>query len=358
MTYFLFFSAICLGLIFPKSKIASGYILVCLYLLAAFNNQNVDYYSYTISYKNSSISSGYRYLGYTYFSQFFSSRGVTYEDYLKILFFIILLILYVAICLSCSKPNIVLALFTIFPFGVDVVQVKAFSSEVLSLLSVIILINALSDKHQDCKNLFLYFVSAILILAAGSMHYSALYYLVVEFVFVLLAKRHNYTRKILVLLIVIAGVLSSGLIPFALKMGARFGLISNMDYLSQWGIRSTRLGFLVTFTGVILLLLSTVHRSGDNADYSKTVLMRRFLFASVFLFPLLMINWSYDRLIRVYAIILYIYFANKKRNFVIPVRQLCSIIVLLFFIMYMYGIDIFTAYEGTLGAIFSHSLLF
>ena len=357
MTYFLFFSAILVGLIFKKSKIAGAYILLSLYTLSAFNYHNADYYAYTISYRHSS-SSEFRYFGYSVITNFFFFFLIPYEDYLKIIFVIILVMLYFAVNLITNKPNLVLALFTIFSFGIDAIQIKAFSSEVLSLLSIVIIIKLLSLNHDEKHRKYLYIIAFALSIAGSLLHYSGIYYVAIEIVYLLIVHRKKIKRSILVILGLFALMLYSGLLPIVLRIGHSVGVISNIDYLSQWVVRKTRFGFIITFIGVFLLLASIAYKGDDSSDTPLQSVIREFLFTSVLILPLLIMNWTYDRLLRVYAILLYAYFANKRICAIISFKQVSSILVLLSFVSYMFYIDIFMSYEGTLGAIFKYSLLF
>ena len=333
-----------------------------MYFLAAFNYDNADYYSYTLSYNQAiSIGADYRYLGYSSWVHLFGSRGITYSQYLLFSYAFTFTVLFVAIRILTDKPNPVLAYYLIFSFGVDVVQLKALYSEVIALLGIsIILKRVIADKKEKVDYKIL--IGFILCFVSMLFHFSGAFYIVACGIYYIMKNRENISKRIFIFLGLSLILIYSGLLPNILNFANRLGIISNFDYLIQYGQRSTRWGFLITYVGVFLLVGACWQKSDSFINKDKTRLdqdvLRQFIITALLLLPLLLINWAYDRLIRIYMVLMYIYFVNKPKTNIVTGRQALSYITFISAIAYFYYIDISSTFDRTLGAILRYNSLF
>lgn len=362
ITYVLFASVIIVGLIFQRSRIASAYILSALYLLAAFNYMNADYVSYTMSYQQTSAAVfEYRYIGYSFFIHFFGSRGFSYSMYLKVVFVLLIAIMFIAIRLLTDKPNAVLALFAIFPFAMDVVQVKAFYSEALAFLAVAILIRIMSENETVKINLKLIAALGIGILSV-LFHFSSIYYLIAGAMFCLIKDRKKLNSRVFIASVVTLFIIYTGCLSVILKVFNKIGLISNMGYLERYFEKSTRFGFLVTFVGVFLIigacLLSEEPEDTSDPVMKRQSLLRSFILTIYMVLPLLMVNISFDRLVRVYMMLMYIFFVNQPKTIDVNLKKTLSYVMFIGSIVFFFVFDIYSFYEGTLKAILDYSELY
>ncbi len=362
MTLVLLLSAIILGFLFEKSKAVSAYMLSVMYLLAAFNYDNADYSMYTISYANSAgFTYNFRYIGYSMFVHFFSSQGVPYSQYLKIAFIPIFIILYIAICKLTDRPNRVLALFLVFPFGIDYIQVKAFFSEAFGLLGIALLIDKLGNdmkKQVDFKLIcsMAFFVLSVL------FHFSGFFYVVVAAVFYCFRNKHWFNKAIIIASVVGFVAVLSGILARAMSIAGSIGIISDTEYLSGYATKATRLGFVVTFIPALLMVGACWFlfnsEESDERFNKKQVLIRQFMLTGLMVLPLLVMHMVFDRLARVYMIMMYSLFANAPRPKRITTKQFFAYAMFVVSIIWFFGIDILSAFDGTLLALLKNSDLF
>lgn len=365
ITYVLFASVIIVGLICQRSRIASAYILSALYLLAAFNYMNADYVSYTMSYQQTSAAVfEYRYIGYSLFIHFFGSRGFSYSMYLKVVFVLLIAVLFIAIRLLTDKPNGVLALFAIFPFAMDVVQVKAFYSEVLALFAIAILLRMLSGDSTRRFGIKLFFVIILGILSV-SFHFSSVYYLIVGILFYLIKDRRKLSSKVFIVSVATFVLVYSGSLAVIMRLASRIGVISNMEYLSRYFQRSTRWGFIISFAGVFLIMIAcalsdiSLEWTNDTDIFQKRQdLLRSFIMTVSMVLPFLMISVTFDRLLRIYMVLLYIYFINLPMTIEVNLRKILSYTAFVLSLVFYFVTDIYFVYDGTLFSILNYSELY
>lgn len=108
--------------------------IVILYILSAFNFQNQDYLNYFNTYKNP-LGAKHSEVLFKYIMFFFKKIGFDYSGFLVVIFAFEFLVLYFFI--KKHKINIFyLLIFTMYPFFLDVVQVRHFLAQVILLLCI------------------------------------------------------------------------------------------------------------------------------------------------------------------------------------------------------------------------------
>ena len=145
MTYILFISAVALGLIFKKSKICTAYILTVMILLSAFCYQCADLANYKVEYEQASGADSFRYIGYKYLLRLSTNAGLSWVQYRCVFYTVLFVILYIAIKLLTQNANIVLSLYMITYYGIDVIQMKSHFADVISFFAFAYLIKQISD---------------------------------------------------------------------------------------------------------------------------------------------------------------------------------------------------------------------
>lgn len=362
MTYFLLISAIILGCIFKKSKIVSVYILCSMYLLAAFNYDNYDYYSYTISYaKTASTTFDYRYFGYSMFEHLFSSRGLTYSEYLKFAFIIVFVVLYIAIRSLTDKPNQVLALFMIFPFGIDAIQLKALFSEVFGLLGIAFLFEDISLIRKSFKNRR-FVLSVICFLLSVLFHFSGAFNLAAVALFFLFRQKRWFNKTVILASLMGFVAVFSGILGKVMSIAGALGVISDTEYLSSYASRATNLGFIITFIPVLLMVGASwlIIRDDKKEEQSTTkqLIIRQFILTSLLVLPLLTMHMVFDRLARIYMILMYILFVNHPKLERLTIKQVFAYVMFVLSIAWFFFIDIYSTLDGTLLAVLNYSEIF
>lgn len=362
MTYFLFISSIILGFIFKKSKAVSAYILTSMYLLAAFNYDNYDYFSYTVSYaKTASTTFDYRYIGYSMFEHLFSARGLTYSEYLKFAFIIVFIVLYYAICKLTDKPNQVLALFMIFPFGIDAIQLKALFSEVFGLLGIALLFNDMCETKSLLKNRHLVMTIVCFVLSI-LFHFSGAFNLAAVVLFFFFRNKRWFNKTVIIASLVGFVAVYTGILGKIISIAGALGVISDTEYLSSYATKSTNFGFLITFIPVLLMVGACwlVVRE-DKKEEQLTIIqliIRQFVLTGLLVLPLLTMHMVFDRLARIYMILMYILFVNHPRLERLTIKQVSAYVMFVLSISWFFFIDIYSTLDGTLLAVLNYSEIF
>ena len=180
MIWFLYFAAIMFGLIAKKSKIVTIYIIIITSIIFGYasdipdlvgyrgvyncaGNINDIYYSY---YMNFEV--GYRYLGLIFYN-----LNLSFENFRMLLFLILFTIMALSINKLSNKPNVLLALYMVYPFPIEVIQARN------GLASCIVIIVMCNYIFRD-KNVFKYNIG---IFIASLFHSSALVYLIFNFMY-------------------------------------------------------------------------------------------------------------------------------------------------------------------------------
>ena len=203
MSYFLAVLLIFAGFIKRNSKIVAFLLFALLWVLFGWNTDNADYANYERGY--SSAHGAFRFnseVGFQLLYKLFILAGLEYKHFLIILSFIGLLIIYKTIKIYTENIAIVLALYLIFPFIIDVVQFRNF------LIMSIVLYGTHFIIEEKRRGTLIF---VILVLFATSIHYSALFYLF----FILIRQKNISSLTILSLIITVFGLITvfTDLIP-------------------------------------------------------------------------------------------------------------------------------------------------
>lgn len=362
MTLVLFGTAVILGLIFKKSRICTFYIVSVMFLLSAFRYYDADLDNYRINYNSiMSVKSDWvRYRGYALFIRFWTRLGLDFKQYMIIFYSLVIVILLIAITLLTSKVNEVLSFYLIFSFALDVVQMKSFIAEAISLLGIAILIRTLSeDEIPKKKKRISIGIFIVLCCLATFMHFSALFYLMGGVLLIIIKNKNRFRKKIIGLSLAAAGMIYIGILPLIVKCAHALGILDDVHYLLHWVVRSTRLGFVVPIILVLLVVLSTFciteRESKENLQQRN---INNYMITICFMIPLLVMNVGYNRLIRVYMILMYISFANRLRDGKATPKGIVGYLFFYISIGYAFWIDVYPVYESTLGALFSYNGIF
>lgn len=135
-----------------------------MWLLFGWNRWNADYYGYQQTYYSiGSYNVFYEYfeqfeIGYRYFCRFMFSLGVDYDTFLIIYSLIGLLLIGSTIIKFTNKPGYVLALYFIYPFLMDIVQIRNFMAMAFIIFGIRYLFS--SRKVDQFKYVFFVFLAA------------------------------------------------------------------------------------------------------------------------------------------------------------------------------------------------------
>ncbi len=318
MQYILFFLLILLGVVFPKSKFLTGLILFMDWIMFAFTRGQADFEVYRIYFdrasmnpfeKNAftSVESGYQFI--CAFSR--DVLNINFESFWAVFSAISLLLLFVTIKRYTNRCALVLALFSMFPLLISIVQWRMW-------LGISVIIFGL--RFLEMETTRGYILYAVCALIATSLQFSCVFF----FVFLLCKIRdERLIRKIVIIWCVITPFF---LIPILTRL-TRF---SNMaeKYLRQY----TNATSLISQTGMLLLLLAIYYfarESKKNIQVSQVLLYdgergtsnlqsRQIIYARLapkmclcafFFWPFTVLTLETIRFFRCFIIITYILFA-------------------------------------------------
>lgn len=354
MIPYIYISAILLGLIFKRSKLCSGYLMVIMFIVSAFNYMNADYTNYYYGYNSTYSPDVFRYIGYTGFFSIWRNLGLDFGQYRLIFYSLNIILLYISLRMLTNNINYVLAIYLIFAFPLDIVQMKAFFSETLVIFAISLFI---SYKNNRVINVITVF---ILILAA-LIHFSASIYLLITLVFMLYKRIRQYRNVIVIISSSLFIITVSGGLNTILKLASKFGVVSDIDYLIQWTSKNTRYGYILSFILIILILISNylVYKIQKENCQSNMIDFRisRYINSIVIIIPLIILDSTYDRLIRVFLLLLIIAISRMKFGLKISKKQLYLNMTFYSTIAYTFIVQILPVYTSTLESIFKYNLI-
>jgi len=168
-----FFSGILVfaGLIRKNSKSIAMFMLILLWVLYGWNTDNADYMNYNAGYyynADSPINYSYQ-IGFQLLSKLLYKLGLEYSGFLIVISMMGLILITSTIRRYTKNVAFVLAMYFIFPFMLDVVQVKNF----LAMAIVVFALRFLIEKRRMGRFKYIFFI-----VLASTFHYVALFYLV------------------------------------------------------------------------------------------------------------------------------------------------------------------------------------
>lgn len=360
MAVIIFLSAIFMGLISRKSKICTVYILVVMYILAAFRTYDADYNTYRIGFQNLYNSTEYRYAGYTLFQKFFYNLGINFNQYNWVFFLIVFLLLFIGIKLLTDNVNIVLSCYMIYSYALDVIQMKSAIANALTLITIAIIIRITYIECEGNKKTgaFIRLIALFCLLTAVAMHFSTLFYVFAIIIYLMIRNRQHIGKHIFFLMIVSFILIFSGFLVVIMKFANGLGIISDIDYLSHWTIKSTRFGFLIYFVIIALIIFSCRFNKAKMIYDEEQLAISNFILTSMLVAPLLYLNGHYSRLLRIYMILMYVFFSRLPKGYVFTRKKLLNYLLFSFAIIIFYYVDISLNYTETLGSLLQYNQLF
>lgn len=236
MSYVVSSVLILFSLIKKKSTLLSLLLFITLWILFGFNTENADYRFYELMF-NGAINIPDR--GFEFLLGFFNLIGFTYQQFLIVITLICYVIIFISIKRYTENLSYVMALYFIFPFMFDVVQIRNF-------IALTILLYGLQYLFTNNKTDIFKYICFVLV--ASTIHFAFLFYLVL-----ILVKFFSSWKKMLVILsafiILVILILYSGFLTVLLNY------LFNYPRVPGWFEIHTNLGFLVPFLLQIITFL-------------------------------------------------------------------------------------------------------
>jgi len=340
-TGILTFSNLLLALTKKHSKVIAMFLLLFMWLLFWGNTMNPDYDFYAnlyldIRYNAISLDKVTIEPGFVLIMKLCSLLGLNYNGFLALTVLCCYLMIHSTVKLFSRNYNYVYLLYFIFPFFLDVIQIRNFIVMTILIYSIKYLFNGTTRDKIICF---------VLLFIATSFHRIALAYF--PFLFINAKKRNLFVYIIAVCSITfsILFLLNNKEIPLLSSYIER--LIGYEKYSAYFQSKA-RLGSilfcylqLISFMLVLLskqLCLKYARDPHNIITYQYVKLLYYINFLSFIYLPFLILNVNFTRLIRNITLLNYIVFANtssviRKVDIKILYNMCVIILVLSFFII-------------------------
>lgn len=305
MSFFISILLFFAGLIKRNSKIAVILLFALLWVLFGWNTDNADYTNYVRGY--SWAHGAFRFnseVGFQLINKLFIFAGLEYKHLLIVLSFSGLLLIYKTIKLHTENAAFVLALFFLYPFIKDVVQIRNFL--IMSMILYATQFIIFEQKRGTLK-----FV--IIVLLTTTIHFSSIVYLLLLF-----SRQKNVNSvtifsifiTLLGLLLVFTNIIQNiaGIFfPFE-KVNHWFSTKFNYGVIIAVLIYAVNL-FLIFYVYKKIKINTTIKNSKINKNLIFTIAVYKINIILLLLFPLYMFNMIFFRLYRNMFILNYIVYS-------------------------------------------------
>ena len=317
-----------------KNNKLDVFFLIALFIVGGFSTLRPDYQAYNDFFRYHSLG-----LGsiseplYLILNSLASKAGMSYEVFFALQVAASMLLLYRVAKFFNADVSIVLMLFAIFPFAINVVQIRNFFAFSIVLYGFVILYKYYSTGKK--LNLLAYI--AIIVLAS-LIHYVSAFYLIC-LIPILLRKMQTWKTILL-------GILSGFLLSNIDVLFSFFLPIIGARKAGNWlaggeSFSVAHIIFILVLRGTLIGLLYLLNHIKYNNGFEKinitndavsmdTFLYKNLLFLIIVVLPLELFIQQYDRLTRVYIVLLYIFISRRIHKIKFNNRIIVSFLILLF----------------------------
>jgi hypothetical protein len=306
MSFFLltiYFFTIFFGIATRRGKFGFYLCFLVAWLLIAGNYENADYWQYVMRYDDGLVIQVE--IGYSLLCEIFRNLGCNYLEFKAIVTFISLFFIFKTIYRLSVSPSVGAALFLIYPFIIDITQIRNFIAYGIVFAAIPYLFN------NDWKSIVKY---CAIVFLASTIHVSAIFYLL----FILAKVRIKFFY--VVVGIVILEVAKEALkLFFANQMGTE-----KLDFLEKPSVIGAIFGSIIVYLNYLLIYF--VYNKKRFVKSQSKFLWARFSTEKIWLYcnmmflaiiPFLFDNGNYSRVYRNMAIlnmifILNAYYVKKK----------------------------------------------
>lgn len=342
MSYiFLVFSGF-LSFMKKNSKIIAVFLVTWASIVFIFSTNNVDLASYQNHYL---YGGGILEPIYVKLEELFKSFGLNYTVLRGFLCFLGFFLITKTFFDLSPYPNICLFLYLLYPFCLDVVQVRFFVAYAIVTFSIRFILNF--HKTHKKRNFLFFFIG---IAAATGFHYSAVLFIVLSILFLNLKKRTYLIYFFVPVLIIF-------LLTQLPTFGGLVEAITGSERVSFWlyvkkDITILRIARLILTRGCFFLMLWTWTQTSESNDLlvnrnsgiikkenilsENQILLLSYIYISLYTVLELTIAGDYERLNRVATVIggilftRQIYLANPRNK-----RSMWFISVLAYILLFL-----------------------
>jgi len=367
MIYYLYIITACVQFLKKKSHVIFIFSIVFLWVLMAFTYGNADESIYISRYTDWKSWTENTEPLYNLLMVGFNTLGASFQTYKAIITAIQLILISSTILKYSKYPNLVILLYSVFPFAIDVAQMRNALSASIVIFSVRFLID--QDRRKTGKLLSkndLYFIFCVFV--ATMVHAASLIY-----ISLLLVKKLNMKH-----LIITVAIFDAFFAVF-LKPSAIFWIASKLNVLSRIGayasdayistndyyFYNTMIRTIIAF--ILIIIVIYVAKKMKNVQLTEKQGLEFVEKCNVAILVILPIMTYYT--IEVYrmqvalSIVNYIFLTNCLNNSSIPIKITKKNIVIISLLILMCSINLYLLiirgnYETVLKPIFDNNYIF
>jgi hypothetical protein len=285
-------------------------------------------------------------VGFTFLAFLCTKIGLTYRFFRTLIAFIGLLLIQKTAFEYTRKFSLVFLLYFIYPFMLDVIQIRNF-------LAASIVIYSMTFLVQNSKKGDVYYVIGIAL--ATSIHYMSLFF--IPFLFA----NKLTVRRLLTLTLIITPLLcvltSTPIIPNLVRSIVGEGFMHNIEGY----FRRANWGFILLWTrqlaiSMLAYLCYIYLQKSDIGEKWKifgTIVLKLNIYLVIICFPMLMFNGNYFRLLRP---VLFLNYILISQSLYLNARKGLVFSLLAVFIVFSYWVmDVLTSNFGSVLAPFFQS---
>lgn len=287
-------------------------LIFLMWILFALNYYNVDYHNYKAAYESigNGISSDYFEIGFLLLIRFFNLLNFSYQGFLIVIATVTLFIFYKGISYITKNTAIVLLLFFIYPFILDIVQYRNFLGFAICLYGLHYILKEEVNKEDIIKYI-------LLVLLAMQIHKSMIIYL---FLLILLIKNNKTIISLSIILFIgiLFFVYFNNIFLYVLRL---VGLESFIRYEVDYNY-STFIQFSLLY--VFYLILGIIkYKNNYNSK------LFRFLIVSIIFLPFIILNGNSSRFFRNILVVIYCVFFQNSFSIYRKAKSIDIIIMIL-----------------------------
>lgn len=373
MEILLYASAIISGILLKRSKLVSAYIMLVMVVLGAFRSQCADINSYFLEYQwvNSGVmtQNNTRYLGFFLLQKVCAALDMDFIQYQVVVFSISALLMFVAATILTRNVNLLLAMYLIYPFGIDAIQIKSLLADSISLVAVSICLkdtklSQYENKKDAQSDRYKFLFCLLLMVVAITIHFSLSLILLMLLLY-RFSTSGNIGKRVWTGTIIISFVIYAELLPKILNVVFNVFPVFDVHYISVWLQRKVSLGILIIIAEIGLTVsTSWLGRIMLCKEYASEKIQRisknsaTFITTMWLLVPFCMLDITFNRTFRIYIFVLYAIMSNLLNGRIDKKRKKILCFIMFFFtVAMMFRIDIYDTYDSTLGALLKFNQL-
>lgn len=329
---------IVLGIIFPKNKLILIIDIVSIGLIVGLRTNSFDYYNYLIEYNMAKTIPPVLadFPGYNIIMRWSQDMGLTFTQFVLLMAFISIILMSIGMINFSKYVPFAISLFIIYPFGHEAIQMRTFLADAM-VIGVLPLL--LIDRQERFKNILAKSAFFIITFLASKIHTLCWFYLAVAIIYLLFRGSKRYISLIISAIIIMVLLIRLNVLSiFMLRL-------SSSDKLEHWVQGASGIGIvfyvILTITMYLLIRYSVLYlvKNRNNDPSTKTKINILNYSAGVLLvIPLLMYDITFNRLWRVFLILLYLmageylYRTHFSRNKLIYIFILLAMVISMFII--------------------------